>query len=457
MFQNEDTIAAQATPPGEGGISVIRISGPGTYAIADHVFRCHGPQPSLRDPYTFAHGRILEDDTAIDECLMLFMRAPKSFTGEDVVEIHSHGGVRTADRILRCLARCGARPAEPGEFTRRAFLNGKIDLVQAEAVGDLIRARSDRAAAAAYEQLEGRLSSQFNSIYDQVLHVAGELEATLDFPEEEVPEPVMDLIRSRLDHCRSDLATLAETWHEGHVLREGALIVISGPPNVGKSTLMNLLLGRDRAIVSNIAGTTRDTLEEGFVIGGIPVRIVDTAGLRDTECEIEQEGMRRAEKYLQTSDIQIVMIDISGEVNPRDVEFIRSLDSGKSIVVLNKCDLGREVSPQLFSGHCVIEASLTDGVGLERIKEMLEQCLTENFDLTTQPHAMISSRHFRLLNEARERVNEAIENLVAGGETEEVIAASALRCALDALGRVTGRVYEVELLDSIFSRFCIGK
>jgi tRNA modification GTPase len=457
MLQSEDTIAAQATPPGDGGIAVIRISGPGTYGIADRVFQCDGQPPSLREPYTFAYGRIHEEGAAIDECIMLFMRAPKSFTGEDAVEIQSHGGALTAGRILGCLTRVGARPAEPGEFTRRAFLNGKMDLVQAEAVGDLIRARSDRAAVAAYEQLEGRLSNRFNSIYDQVLEVAAELEATLDFPEEEVPEPVMDQVRSRLDRCREDIASLSQTWHEGHVLREGALVVISGRPNVGKSTLLNLLLGRDRAIVTEIAGTTRDTLEEGFVIGGIPVRLVDTAGLRDTECEIEQEGIRRAEEYLQTSDIQIVMIDTSIPANPEDIAFVQSCDPEKSFVVLNKCDLRKEVSPESFSGHLVIEASLTDCVGLGRITDTIEQRLTENFALTAQPHAMISQRHYRLLSEAADRVNEAIEHVLPNGDREEVIAASALRSALDALGRVTGRVYEMELLDSIFSRFCIGK
>ena len=457
MLQIEDTIAAQATPPGEGGIAVIRISGPGTYVLADRVFRCEGPPPSLRDPYTFAYGRIEEDGAVIDDCLMLFMRAPQSFTGEDVVEIQSHGGALPARRILSCLTNAGARPADPGEFTRRAFLHGKMDLVQAEAVGDLIRARSDRAAVAAYEQLEGRLSSRFDEIYDQVLHVAAELEATLDFPEEEVPELVMDQIRTRLYQCRDNIASLVHTWQEGHILREGALVVISGRPNVGKSTLLNLLLGRDRAIVSEMPGTTRDTLEEGFVFGGIPVRLVDTAGLRTTDCSVEMEGIRRAEKQLQLSDIQIVMIDASIAEDVESMEFVQSLDPKKSIVVLNKCDLGRRIPPDQFSGYVVLESSLTQGEGIGRIEQTIEKCLMENFELSARPHAMISSRHHSLLREAAERVDEAIENIVECANSEEVIAASALRMALEALGRVTGRVYEEELLDSIFSRFCIGK
>ena len=230
MSEHEDTIAAQATPPGEGGVAVIRISGHGTYELADRVFRSEGPRPSRRAPYTFAFGKIEANGEAIDDCLMLFMRAPHSFTGEDVVEIQSHGGTRPARRILACVVNAGARPAEPGEFTRRAFLNGKIDLLQAEAVADLISARSDRASVAAYEQLQGRLSRRLNAIYDGVLQVAAELEATLDFPEEEVPEPVMDRIRSRLAWCLSEIQALIDTWQEGHALREGARVVMSGRP-----------------------------------------------------------------------------------------------------------------------------------------------------------------------------------------------------------------------------------
>ena len=367
------------------------------------------------------------------------------------------GGEGGTTPALACVVNAGARPAEPGEFTRRAFLNGKIDLLQAEAVADLISARSDRASVAAYEQLQGQLSRRLNAIYDGVLQVAAELEATLDFPEEEVPEPVMDRIRSRLARCLSEIQALIDTWQEGHALREGARVVISGRPNVGKSTLLNLLLGRDRAIVSDKPGTTRDTLEEGCVIHGIPIRLIDTAGLRETECDIEQEGIRRAKKTLQISDIQIFMIDNSKCLEPTDQKLIEDLNPQRSLIVLNKSDLGRCVDTHRLGGLPVIESALIGGEGLGRIRAALDSRLTDNLGLTAEPHAMISSRHYSLLQKAGELAAEALDNLPDGDETEEVIAASTLRLALESLGRVTGRVYEEELLDSIFSQFCIGK
>ncbi len=275
-----DTIAAISTAAGEGGISVIRISGPDTYRIADDIFAGSGPPPSRREPFTFAYGHVTDvGGRMIDEVLMLFMRAPRSYTREDMVEIHGHGGGIQSRQLLRRVLEAGARSAEPGEFTRRAFLHGRIDLTQAEAVLDLIRARSDRAAGAAIDQLGGFITKRVTNIYDNAMSVAGDLEATMDFPEDELPEAVMADIRQRLDGVDRDMAELLSTWGEGRVLREGVLAVIAGKPNVGKSTLLNALLGSERAIVSDVPGTTRDHIEEVWILDGIPIRLVDTAGL----------------------------------------------------------------------------------------------------------------------------------------------------------------------------------
>ena len=338
-----DTIAAIATPPGEGGVGIIRISGPDVWNIADSVFSAMDEVPvSSREHGTFTYGRIVgTDGTEIDTGLALIMRAPKSYTCEDVVEVQAHGGSVGLRRILRCILEAGARMAEPGELTRRAFLNGRIDLVQAEGIFDLIRARSDRAAAAALEQMEGRLSRQFNSVYDAFLEVAANLETTLDFVEDELPDDVFSGIAGLLDHTFENLDRLLDTWDEGRLLREGARVVILGRPNAGKSTLLNALLGFDRAIVSSTPGTTRDTIEEGFVLHGIPLRIIDTAGLRETDCEIEAEGIRRAEAHGEEAHLAIYLIDASRPLHEEDRIRLEKLVPARSVVVLNKTDLGR--------------------------------------------------------------------------------------------------------------------
>jgi len=301
-----DTIAAIATAPGEGAIAIVRLTGPASHAIADHIFKGKGAPPSRRPGQSFLHGSIISTNGMADEVILLIYRAPHSYTREDAIEIQGHGGFAAAKRILRAVLEAGARMAEPGEFTKRAFLSGRIDLLQAEAVLDLIRARSDRAADAALEQLTGSLSKDFDELYDHTLALAANLEATLDFSEDELPESVMLDVITRRHDVESEFKSLLDSWDEGHLLREGALVVISGKPNVGKSTLLNALVGKDRAIVNPMAGTTRDTIEEQLVISGFMVRIIDTAGLRESPCEIEKEGVSRAIKAI-TIQIAIFM------------------------------------------------------------------------------------------------------------------------------------------------------
>lgn len=458
MHLPDDTIAAITTAPGEAGIAIVRLSGTNARAIADALFR--GRQ-GVNDmgANTFAFGHIIADgdsDNVLDEVILLVYRAPHSYTCEDVVEIQAHGGSVSARRILRAVLAAGARLAEPGEFTRRAFLNGRLDLLQAEAVADLIRARSDRAADAALEQLTGRLSDAFNDIYDGTIILAADIEATLDFVEEELPETTMSDLSARLSLVRNALTDLLATWEEGHLLRDGALVVISGQPNVGKSTLMNALLGKDRAIVTDVAGTTRDTIEEQMILDGIPLRLVDTAGIREVDCVVEQEGIRRAHASIDSADINIHMLDASTSAQAQDFDMVQRLDPQRTIVIFNKTDLGQSLQrdtldPAIASCAC----SLLTGDGILLVTEALRTQL--HVQHGTPPHAVISERHRALADSALAHIRSAGTLLESNTGDAPVFAGQALREALDALGTVTGRAYSSELLDTIFSRFCVGK
>jgi len=466
-----DIIAAIATPPGEGGVGIVRISGSNdsgeqgrtVWKIADEIFQtlpalsgAEGVKPSAKEGGTFVFGKIIDAaGKEIDEGLCLIFRSPKSYTGEDTIEIQGHGGSVVLRKILRRALEAGARMAEPGEFTKRAFLNGKMDLVQAEAVADLIHARSDRAAAAALEQLEGSLSGQFNALYDQFVDIAADLETTLDFAEEELPDEVFPMLGKKLGESFQCLENLLSTWDEGRLLREGARVVIMGRPNAGKSTLFNALLGTDRAIVTEFAGTTRDVIEEGLVLDGIPLRIIDTAGLREAECEIEREGIRRAREHSAAADIAVYVIDSSVPLSTEDAEHLSKLKPEQTVVVLNKSDI--RLSSFIFhhSSFISVDVSLGLGDGLAEIRSAISKKLG---GVSSAPaHAVISERHRNLLELSRSELIRAREQLTGLEDEGVVLAAEHLRSALESLGQVTGRIYHDELLDNVFSRFCIGK
>jgi len=455
----EDTIAAIATAPGEGSVAIVRISGPSAMAVCDQVFKCSGAAASERKSGTFVHGTMVDQQGQhLDEGLALISRGPNSYTGEDVIELQGHGGSINARRILRRCIECGARLAEPGEFTRRAFLNGRMDLLQAEAVADLVNAQSERASAAALEQLEGGLSKKFDHIYDRLIQAAGDLEAALDFPEDELPDTVIPDINSLLLVTYKNILDLVQTWDEGHLLRDGALVVISGRPNVGKSTLLNALLDRDRAIVSNQPGTTRDTIEEDFVLAGIPLRLVDTAGLRNTDDDVERVGIDRTHAARERGDMHLYVLDASAPLPREDLEHLTELADSPCIVVLNKTDLGfKNIDPAKLHNLPTVSTSLTTGIGLEELKALMKEQLGQSIDLTARPHAVISERHRELLMQAAEQLNLGISLLNAEQEDQWVLAVSHLRNSLELLGRATGKVYHDALLDQIFSKFCIGK
>lgn len=452
-----DTIAAIGTAPGEAGIAVVRVSGPASLGIADRLFRCKGLPPSARPAFSFVHGFVVAAAPSrgtgeLDEAVLLIYRAPQSYTREDVVEFQCHGGRVCAKRVLRAVLGAGARPAAPGEFTKRAFLNGRIDLVQAEAVCDLIRAKSDLAASAALDQLDGSLSDCLQSCYDSVMACLSRLEASLDFPEEDIPASIVVDASRDLAAAKGQLQGLIDTFDEGRLLRDGAVVVISGKPNVGKSTLMNLLLGRDRSIVTATPGTTRDTIEEELTIGGVPIRLVDTAGLRKADCEVEQEGVRRATESIATADINLHVID--GSV-AADADEFRDLncDRSKRVVILSKLDLGLKFSPDVLADIPYVKTCLLHDQDIAAIRAAILRVLDITID--RDPHSVISERHRYLISCALEDIHEAESLLDTQGEI--VLACSSLRSSAESLCAITGRIFSEDLLDRIFSGFCIGK
>jgi tRNA modification GTPase len=453
-----DTIAAIATAAGPAGIAIVRLSGPDSFRIADEVYA--GKQkPSTLPACSFTHGHIRNGSgsaTPVDEVILLAYRAPHSYTREDVVEIQCHGGRVCAERILGAVIGRGARPAQPGEFTKRAFLNGRLDLLQAEAVADLISARSRRSAEAAVEQLQGSLSCSFNGIYDGLCSLAADVEAMLDFAEDELPEATAKDIFARAANVAESLEKELESWEEGHLLREGAPVVISGKPNVGKSTLMNVLLGKERAIVADSSGTTRDTLEESLVLGGVAVRLVDTAGLCDSSCQVEREGVRRAVEAAGVADLRLHVIDASLPLDEDELKTLEELRPNSSIVVLNKCDLGQVTNNRdIPQGLLSVTTSLVRGQGVKEIGDAISDKLLKVE--SREPRAAISARHKTLVESALSEMKGCCDLFEDGVGDSSILAAQHMRVALECLGMLTGREYSRELLDSIFSRFCIGK
>jgi tRNA modification GTPase len=459
MDYSTDSIAAIATAPGEAGIAVIRVSGPTSLSVADFVFKVREKPPSAMAPGTFAYGHVINpsEQGAVhaDEAICLVFRSPRSYTGEDVVELQCHGGRCAAERTLQAVISAGARLAAPGEFTRRAFLNGRMDLLQAEAVLDLIRARSDAAASMAVRQLEGDLTNWTRRCYDGIISTLAELESGLDFSEEDVSAADIDGAAMQLEETATSLKEMLKTWDEGRFLREGALLVIAGHPNAGKSTLMNRLLNHDRSIVSETPGTTRDVIEDAIVINGIPVRVADTAGLRETDCLIEKEGIRRARRAMQGADAILYVVDGSMVAVADDLAQLREAGIERTILVVNKSDLGvRYRADWLANIQSVTCSALTDA-GIDSLLATIATKLSLHASVSHP--VMISRRHKEIVTGVLSHVLSAERILKEGRSEGHVLAASQLHSAAELLGTMTGSNYTDELLDSIFSKFCIGK
>jgi tRNA modification GTPase len=441
-----ETIAAISTPQGEGAIALIRLSGPEAVAVVDGVF--HGKRRVVEMESHRQHfGAIAADGRKVDEVVVSVHRRPRSYTGEDVVEIACHGGVLVTRRLLELLLRSGARAAEPGEFTQRAFLNGKLDLTQAEAVMDLITAQTDLALAAAQEQLEGRLGQRLRDLRERFLELLAHLEAYIDFPDEDIsPDTAEGMIR-RLGEIRAELEALLATAGRGRLLREGARTVIFGAPNVGKSSLLNVLLGYERAIVSATPGTTRDSLEETISLRGLPLRLVDTAGVRDSTDEVEQAGIERTYRQLERADLVLHVQDAAA---PPASEAAPHPE--KELLVLNKADLGEHAE---WRGRAAVRISCRDGTGFEALEEAIEERLVGGHGAPRQWSVAINARHQAALRQALEFSNAAHAALASA--TPPDLVAEDLRAAVDAVGEVIGRVETEDVLGKIFSTFCIGK
>ncbi len=452
------TIAAIATAPGEGGVAIVRLSGPEALQMADAMFRCAGRRPSERPSHTVVHGHVVDaHGVDLDEALLLIMRAPHTYTGEDVVEFQCHGGSRPAAMILARAVEVGARPAQPGEFTRRAFLNGRLDLTQAEAVLDLVKAQTDRAALAALAQLEGRLGQRIAKIYEKILDAAAMLQASLDFPEEDdVPSDVAGAVREVFMECREECLGLLKSARRGRILRNGLRVVLCGRPNSGKSTLFNVLVGKERAIVSPHPGTTRDSIEEWLNWDGIPVCLVDTAGLRESDCAIEREGVRRAKESGKTADVILYLIEGQSLPNISDADFLSDCDPSATLVLATKGDLGCAPGwEEQIPNFRILKVSAFDSGCDERVVEAVLSLIGRGVAFDTE--FAVSERHSWMLNSCVEALGNAILALDTCGEQGPSLAACHAEAAAESVGRIVGRVYDQDLLDSIFSRFCIGK
>lgn len=446
----DDTIAAIATPLGEGGLAVVRLSGPRAIAVAGQCFR-GTVTPLEAESHTLHYGAILRDGKQVDEVMLAVMRSPRTYTKEDVVEISCHGGLLPAKLVLDTLLENGARLAEPGEFTRRAFLNGRIDLAQAEAVIDLIHARTELALDAANEQLAGKLSQRINRLRDEMMLPLAHVEAHIDFPDEDISPDTKEQLLARLRRGVEFMDELLATADEGQLLRRGIRAAIIGRPNAGKSSLLNQLLGHDRAIVSAIPGTTRDTIEETANIRGIPVVFVDTAGLREAGDEIEEEGIRRSRAALAKAELVLHVLDGSEPLSPLDVRFLRESSGKKRILVRNKFDL----PAKLEVNEPMVDVSCVTGKGLEALKDAVKASVWSGEIRSEMLQVMINSRHQDALKRARGATAMAIEGLRADQNLELI--AMELRIAVHAIGEIVGKASTEDLLDSIFSQFCIGK
>jgi len=453
---DEKPIAAISTPVGYGGISIVRISGPQVFQVADRLLAADVKKTSLRRSGTFFHTAIYDCETGegIDDALVLIFHAPRSYTGEHTVEIQGHGGFIPAQRLLNAVLKAGARLAEPGEFSKRAFLNGNLDLLQAEALCDLIQSQTERAASVARTQLDGSLGSQIHRLYAGMVDLSSDLEHVLDFDEGEIADNFVEKTVRRIVQMQGALESLIATWREGELLRHGVLIVLSGPPNAGKSSLLNALLERNRAIVHNLPGTTRDVIEESYSLNGIPARLVDTAGLRDSENAVECEGIQRAHALIGQADLNLLVVDRHDADRQKLESLLPLFNQEKLILVLNKSDLPTAHPPGVPPAVPAVTVSALTGEGLGALREAMTRRLgiAESF----QTHSVISQRHLEELRTAHRAVAEVLQ-LLAGDSAAIVIAAGYLREGSEALGRITGKVYSEDLLDNIFGKFCVGK
>ena len=435
------------------------MSGEKTFSILDKIFKAKHPK-DIKDikGYTMQYGNIVENGKIIDEVLVSYFKAPKSYTTENMCEINSHGGNVIMRKILQICLENGAELAEPGEFTKRAFLNGRIDLSQAESVIDIINAKSEREAKEGIKQLEGYLANSIKEIKNIILDIMTNIEVSIDYPEYDTPEIIDEEVKNKIDISLKKLTTLEKSFDNGKLIKEGIKTVIIGKPNAGKSSLLNAILKEDRAIVTEYEGTTRDTIEEFVNINGIPLKLVDTAGIRNTENEIEKIGIEKSIKYAKEADLTILIIDVSKKLEQEDLEILKIVNSKKTIIILNKMDLNQEISEntaELSNFQNIVKISALKREGIEDLSKKINDLFNLNQINIDTDIVITNERHKKQIQNAINNLNKAQESLNLNMPID--IVAISLKNVLENLGEITGEEASEEIINEIFSRFCLGK
>ena len=454
-----DTIAAISTAIGEGGIAIVRLSGDRAKEIVDNIFEGkNGKKINDMKTYTMRYGHIIDEKSNhIDEVIVSFMKGPRSFTGEDTVEINCHGGVVATNKVLECVIKQGARVAEPGEFTKRAFLNGRIDLSQAEAVIDIITSKTELSMKSALMQSEGIISKEIKLLRDDLISIIAHIEATVDYPEDDLEEVTADGALRDLAIIKEKVKNLIDTAEEGKILREGLSTVIVGKPNVGKSSLLNALIKENRAIVTDIPGTTRDVIEEYINISGVPIKIIDTAGIRETEDVVEKIGVERSRARINEADLIILMLDSNSGLCEEDKEIINQIRDKKYMILLNKSDLDSKLTKEdLKYLNCknIFSISAKTGYGVDEVKKSIKELFFKG-EISTNNVIITNTRHKEALIRAYESVVSAIDTLKNTFAID--LASIDVRNAWTFLGEITGDSLEENIIDKIFKDFCLGK
>ena len=452
-----DTIAAISTPRGEGGIGIIRISGDKSFEILDKIFNTKNPNRDLGF-YKFNYGFIHDNGKIIDEVMAVRMKAPKTYTCEDVVEINCHGGHLISEKVLELVLKNGARHAEQGEFTKRAFMNGRIDLSQAEAVMDIIQGKTEKSISLSLEQLRGDLRDKIGSFKKALLDVTAHVNVVLDYPEEGIDDPLPSNLRENLENVYAEAERLISSYDKGKKIKEGIKTVIAGKPNVGKSTLLNSLLKEERAIVTHIPGTTRDVIEEIINIKGIPLVLTDTAGIRKTEDIVENIGVEKSKKFIENADLILLVLDASRELESEDREVIQEIQNNnkKTIVLLNKIDLERKIELDEFGLENILEISAKDNIGIEDMEERIYSYIVEEKVEDSSEKLIITNiRHKTALEKTKDAIRNIFETIDAGMPMDLI--SVDLKEALDSLSEITGEISSEDILDHVFGNFCVGK
>ena len=457
-----DTIAAVSSAVAESGIGIIRISGPDAFTVIDRIYRSKSGKKRLSEEksHTIHYGFIVNGEEIIDEVLVMIMRAPRTYTAEDTVEINCHGGIYAMKQTLETVIRHGARPAEPGEFTKRAFLNGRIDLSQAEAVMDVIQSKNEYALKSSVSQLKGSVKAAVGEMREKILYHIAKIEAALDDPEHMSLDGYTEELLPEIREIHRKVCRLIDTADDGRILTEGIQTVIAGKPNAGKSSLMNMLMGEERAIVTDIAGTTRDVLEETINVRGITLRVTDTAGIRDTEDVVEKIGVGRAKEKMQEADLILYVADSSGRLDENDREIMEMLKGRKAIILLNKSDLPSVTTEQMLreqteDAYPIVSVSAKTGAGMDWLEELLREMFYQGRLSFNNEICITNMRQKTLLQEAADSLKRAIES--AEADMPEDFLSIDLRSAYEALGGITGETLGEDIVNEIFGRFCMGK